>query len=381
VRQRIISKAFVGRLAIQQLKIAFRPCLVQIAQRNAMSVVRTSLVERFFASRALNTIARKVLPNWVTVLMLHRLRTSEGNTSGLDPAYLDSALNYLCEQGYEFISIDDAIARAFAGTLEQKKWLAFSLDDGFSEQVAAAGNILNKYNCPSTCFLITGFVDGQLWPWDYQLEYIAQKSPAQTIELVVKGQTHRITLGTPSTKNFLHFFVRLIEPENAYALVQRIADAARVELPDVPPLHMRATTWDEVRAMEKLGMQFGAHSVTHRILASLDQSTLHHEITESIRRVTAECANPASVFCYPSGKAHEFDSRAIEIVKHTGLKGAMSAEPGHLEPSHLIGSHNYRFVIPRISFPKSFNDLIRYTSWAHYVREQMTRNPLQNYFD
>lgn len=344
-----------------------------------MGAVLTSPLERAFASRALNAAARRILPNWVTVFMLHRLRTPEGNTSGLDAAYLDSSLNYLSEKGYRFISLDDAVTRATAGTLGNDKWIAFSIDDGFSEQVSTIGTMLHKYNCPSTCFLITGFVDGQLWPWDYQLEYIAQRSGVQTIELDVKGHTHRLPLGTPGSKNFLHLFVRMIDPANAYALVQQIAQAARVELPAAPPQHMRATTWQEVREMEKLGMQFGAHSVSHRILASLDVTTLNTEITESIRRVTAECANPASVFCYPSGKAHEFDSRAFDIVRHAGLRGAMSAEPGHLEPQQLRESANYRFVIPRISFPKNFHDLVRYTSWAHYVREKLSRSPLQKY--
>src|SRR5690606_33508471 len=143
------------------------------ANRDSSSMNSYSrLLTNVASSRAVNGIAKQLLPDWVTVVMLHRLAVPEAGVEGLSPALLEQCLDYLCEEGYRFISLEDAARRALDGTLGREKWVAFSLDAGFTEQVMLAGDIFAKFNCPSTCFLLTGFIDGDLWQWEHQLIYL-----------------------------------------------------------------------------------------------------------------------------------------------------------------------------------------------------------------
>jgi len=194
------------------------------------------------------------------------------------------------------------------------------------------------------------------------------------------GSNYRLELGTPEIENTLLTFARDVTPAAAYAVVNQIAAAANIDLPSAAPDNMRATTWDEVRAMERRGMRFGPHSISHRILSSLNDDELEQEIVQSKNRVEAECAHPAQVFCYPSGKADEFDQRAVQIVRRLQFKGALSAEPGYLDRRKTQAYKNFRYVVPRLPFPDSIDELKLYVSWAQYLREQLATDRLRKFY-
>lgn len=174
--------------------------------------------------------------------------------------------------------------------------------------------------------------------------------------------------------------MRKVAPESAYEVVELIAKTAGIDLPTTPPENMRSTTWEQAREMEKLGMQFGPHSISHRILSSLSDAELEQEIVQSTNRVAAELTRPAPLFCYPSGKVDEFDKRAIQIVRRLKFAGALSAEPGYLDNNKTQAHQNFRFVIPRLPFPDNFDELKLYVSWAQYAREQVAKDPLKQFY-
>lgn len=334
------------------------------------------LAEHALIHQRLTDMAMQLLPTWVTVFMLHRMEVPELGIEGTKPEYLRRCLAYLRQNNYEFISIENAVTLASEKRLPRKKWVAFSMDDGLAEQVSIGSEIFREFDCPVTCFLITDFIDGKCWPWDYQLMYLAAVAKAQTIAVEIAGSVHTIDFGAANTTDHLLKLVRRIAPASAYEAVRLIADEAGVEIPEEAPKSMRPTTWDAVRAAEKKGMLFGPHSVDHRIFAGLDNATLEQEITQSFQRLRQECANPAQLFCYPSAKANEFDERAIAIVKKSGFSGAVSAEEGFLDSQKLRRYANYRYVVPRLPLPDNFSEFKRYVSWAQYVRERMAKSPL-----
>ena len=335
------------------------------------------LAQHILAHPRLTGLAAYLVSPWVTIFMLHRLNVPELGVQGTDPEYLRRCLSYLKRNGYEFISIEDAVASALDNRLARKKWVAFSLDDGLSEQVAGGSKIFQEFDCPSTCFLITDFIDGKLWPWDYQLMYVAAEAREKSVEIEIAGSLHKIEFGAPETADSLLSLVRRIAPATAYEAVRLIAASAGVDIPERAPDSMRPTTWSEVRAAEKAGMKFGPHSAEHRILAALDGASIEQEIAYSQLRLRQECANPSRIFCYPSGKATEFDERSIAIARKLGFVGALSAEEGFMESHKLQQYANYRYVIPRLPLPDDFAEFTRYVSWAQYVRERMAKNPLE----
>ena len=328
----------------------------------------------------LTTLATKLLPASVTIFMLHRFAVPELDIGGHKIDHVRRTLEYLKKNNYRFISIDEAVTRAQANTLGREKWVAFTIDDGFEEQVRLGADLFQQYDCPVTCFLVTDFVDGKLWPWDYKLMYLAQKATAKTIDIEIEGKLHSIALGTADTRAFLLRFGRMIAPENVAQTVQLIAERAGIDIPDAPPPEMQPTSWSAVREAEKKGMRFGPHSASHFILSRTRDETLRDEIARSAQRIREECAQPAKVFCYPSGKAHEFDKRAITLLRAEGLSSAVTTEPGYLEQDIAHRYDDYRFALPRLPLPDDMNEFKLYTSWAQRTRERMEKSLLRQFY-
>jgi len=328
----------------------------------------------------LTNLAAKILPPSVTIFMLHRIAAPEFGVPGIAPNYLRQCLHHLKANNYRFIAIEDAITRALRGELTKEKWVAFSLDDGFEEQVRLGAEIFGEFDCPSTCFLVTDFVDKKLWPWDYKLMYLAKQSQPQVVNIKVGNAIHRLELGLPNTEAFLLKFARQFAPQQVADAVSAIAKQANIELPEMPPTEMQPTNWSAVRTAEKLGMRFGPHSASHFILARTETETLKDQIERSTQRIRKECTAPANIFCYPSGKADEFDSRAITAARELGLIAALTAEPGYLEQSSLLLHTGYRFALPRLPLPEDIDELKLYVSWAQRARELIAPTPLQQFY-
>jgi peptidoglycan/xylan/chitin deacetylase (PgdA/CDA1 family) len=320
-------------------------------------------------SPAMTRTAKQLLPDWVTVFMVHRMAVPELGIQGLDPGYLSRCLDYLLDSGHHFISLEEAITRSQQNTLEKKQWVAFSLDDGFFEQLDIAAEIFHRYRCPATFFLITGFIDGTLWPWDHQLMYVVDHTTQEKLRITIDGHSHELDPRSPNIHSAVLAIFKKTPGKDIYALVTEIGKAAGVEIPYPPPPELAPTSWERVREMEQKGMRFAAHSVSHRILSRLDDSELAHEISASIDRVEQLCRQPANLFCYPSGRSDEFDARAIAILKERQVLGAFSAEPGYLSAAQVRRENASRYFIPRMTLPDNFDEFKRYMSWAQYIRE------------
>jgi len=331
------------------------------------------LFARAATVKVIDRTVKQLLPDWVTVFMLHRIEVPERQIHGLNQQYLRDCLQYLRNSGFEFISLQDAITKSLNNELEKKKWVAFSMDDGYYEQIAVGGEIFHEFDCPATCFLITDFVDGKLWPWDHKLVYIIRETRKQRLQVEIDGRNYDLDLSRPNAHRAAIDLIRKKAAQNAYDTVTEIAELAEVEIPVMPPEAFQATSWDKVREMERRGLQFAAHSTSHRIMAQLSDAELRDEIESSMSRVRQECENPLNIFCYPSGKSDEFDNRAVKHLKRMNVLGAFSAEPGYLSGPRMRNDENYRFAIPRMTIPENFTEFKLYVSWAQYVRENLPK--------
>jgi peptidoglycan/xylan/chitin deacetylase (PgdA/CDA1 family) len=70
----------------------------------------------------------------------------------------------------------------------------------------------------------------------------------------------------------------------------------------------------EIEAMRASGLvRFGSHTCRHiRLLASLEQSVLLHEVQQSRRDLQSLLREPVELFCYPNG---DYSPAAVEAVR------------------------------------------------------------------
>jgi peptidoglycan/xylan/chitin deacetylase (PgdA/CDA1 family) len=90
-------------------------------------------------------------------------------------------------------------------------------------------------------------------------------------------------------------------------------------------------TWAEVRELQKWGMSFGAHTVTHPVLSRQPWSDVQHELRESRARIEAELHTAAESFAYPFAFPQEdraFVSRLRQVLAEQGYAAGVTTMIG-----------------------------------------------------
>lgn len=253
------------------------------------------------------------------------------------------------------------------------------MDDGYLDQAQIAAPIFLEYNCPVTFFVITGMLDQTIWPWDAQASWIIESSTKTSLEssTIIKrlGINHNDITNKREFRRSIQNTIKKIDAENIPEILQQLADAAGVTIPDNPPLEHQPMNWENARQLEQQGIRFAPHSVSHNILSQLSHKSMEQEIDQSWQVISSKLAKPLKVFCYPNGRTIDFGTREIETLKKAGYLGAVSTTPDFVMNDKKSGEHIYS--LPRIALPDNMTDFIKYCSWMKCVRgaHYKARNP------
>lgn len=95
--------------------------------------------------------------------------------------------------------------------------------------------------------------------------------------------------------------------------------------------------WQEIRALRDIGMELGAHSVTHSDLTSLGLDDLRAQVAQSGAMIAAELGSPVLSFSYPSGR---FNDTVAAVARESGFTSATTTLPD--------GPQDNPFALPRL---------------------------------
>lgn len=313
-----------------------------------------------------------------TVFMLHRFRDAERGIVGYDPWRLRRALAYMVKNGYEFVSLAELFSRLAGRGLEPRGAVAFTIDDGYIDQATVAAPIFAEFDCPVTTFVSTGFLDGKIWFWWDQIEYIFQHAACRSVEVPLgnsllgyrwSNEDQRVQAQEEFTEK-----CKRVTQEEKLTAISRLAQAAGVAVPESPPSHCAPMSWEQLRACERIGMTFGPHSVVHPVLARTTDGQARYEITESWARLCAEARSPVPVFCYPNGGWDDFGDREIGLLRQLGFLGAVVGEPGYASAIAFQRNEDSPFRVQRFSLPDGLPHVVQYVSGVERFKQILRRS-------
>ena len=82
--------------------------------------------------------------------------------------------------------------------------------------------------------------------------------------------------------------------------------------------------WPQVKEMERAGIAFGSHTVTHAQLGLCNSAQIRQELRESRECLVARLERPSRWFCFPKGSHSDI---ACSIAREY-YAGALTTEPG-----------------------------------------------------
>ena len=324
----------------------------------------------------LSPLVRPLVRGADTILTLHRFDEPGRGIRGQDPRALRADLAYLRKHRYELVSVGDVVDRFIERPANGSAAIAFTVDDGYYDWFEVAAPIFAEFDCPVTVFLATGFIDGDLWNWWDQVEYLVE-STAHTSLRISGDAEWAYEWSTPAERQraatqLVHRLER-IPTARKLELIAVMGALLEVPLPRYAPPRYAPMTWDQVRSAARHGATFGPHTVTHPILAQSTDAECRFEIEESWRRVRQETDAVVSVFAYPNGQPHAVTMREAAEVARAGMVGAVTTRQRYVERAAPRAEPLAQYLVPRFPYPLDRAHLVQLTTGLERAKLALTR--------
>ncbi len=230
--------------------------------------------------------------------------------------------------------------------------VAITLDDGYRDQAQAAA-ILAARGLSGSFFIVTGFVDHPTHAW---WDEIAWLTGGQLVDLPPSQWLPDGLSASASATRYrrgVNAAYKLRAGDDGEQFLDDLA--GWTGRPRLATEHAadRWMDWDIVRELDRLGMEVGAHSVTHPILSTLSATRQHEEIAGSVRRMREELDGPVDLFSYPVGARTSFDETSRAELAELGVRRAFSFYGGvnprnHDDPMDVVRAGVFRDHPPEV---------------------------------
>lgn len=262
----------------------------------------------------------------VAILMYHRVlpRPDALRPGDVDVAAFDWQMR-LFKRWFNVLPLREAARRLREKDLPPRA-VCITFDDGYADNATLALPVLQKHGLPATFFIATGYLDGgRMWN-DTVIEAIARML-GETCDLDSLGLgRHGIATAEQryAAVKAVIGQIKYFSPPEREEKARAIAEAARVVLPD--DLMMTSA---QVMSLHVAGMEVGAHTVSHPILAQTTAEEAEREIVTSRKTLQTLLNDDIATFAYPNGRpGRDYEKLHVDMVQRAGFEVAVSTAWG-----------------------------------------------------
>ena len=307
--------------------------------------------------------ADRLLAPWTqgegAILMLHQVNRARpaafqpNRILRIDPDFLEQVIRHVIAAGYETLALDEVPDR-LAKPQGRRPFVAFTLDDGYRDNLTDAYPVFKRYGIPFTVYVPADYADGAGDLWWLALE--AALARIDLVDIEFEGVSRRHGCATPASKeqlfHRLYWQLRGQDETVARAFVRRLSATAGVASSRL--CGELIMSWDEIRrlAADPL-VTIGAHTRRHFALAKLTAAAAQAEMADSIARIERELGRPVRHFSYPYGDRGSCGPREFALAAGLGLATAVTTEKGMLH----AGDAARPMALPRLSLNGDYQDL------------------------
>jgi peptidoglycan/xylan/chitin deacetylase (PgdA/CDA1 family) len=292
------------------------------------------------------------------MLAYHRVLDEPGETFPFDEGVISACSEAFYQQmkfvsrNFEVVSFADLYQCEKEGRPWPARALLITFDDGYRDNYTNAYPILKSFRIPATIFLVTGHIgQRKLFWWDVIAYCVKQTRLAGKHFPEVSEQTFPLTTVDEKSLAIQRIleWIKRVPDEVRRRFVDQLPDELLVELPGQASERMHLS-WDEVREMADNRIEFGSHTLTHPILANVNQEQLQRELCESKKTLEQRLNKEVLALAYPAGRKAKYTRAVQQCAAKNGYQYAVSYDEG------LVFQEDYdRYAMRRLHVETEFS--------------------------
>ena len=280
----------------------------------------------FFPGKALIRMLSPGGQQGLSILIYHRVLPQKDPLfpEEIDRVDFDRQLRIL-KSMFTVIPLIDAVRHVKAGTLPANA-ACITFDDGYADNAEVALPVLQAHGLSATFFVATGFLDGGRM-WNDTVIEVVRRYPGAVLDASAIGLGCHPLSSTGARQQAISSLIgqlKYVPMDERLVEVGRLVALAGIDLPD--DLMM---TSDQVRQLQRAGMDIGGHTVNHPILAKLSSAQARAEIAHGKQTLEQITGAPVALFAYPNGKpGADYSAEHVAMIRELGFEGAVSTSRG-----------------------------------------------------
>lgn len=279
----------------------------------------------------LKQLSQLTSKNKLSILIYHQVFTQKDpmRPSEPDAAEFDWQMKLL-KDNFNPLPLSEAITLLKMNKLPANS-VCVTFDDGYLNNLTVAQPILAKYNIPATVYVATAFSQGGNM-WNDRLIDLIGNANLSEFNLSALQLPNETVTDFASRRKLAYKLIPLIKYQDyqqRIAIINQLyADNQADEVAD------KMMTQEQVKQLAASGIEIGAHTVDHPILASQSAEQQQLQINQSKQQLEQWLQQTVVGFAYPNGKPIEdYPPSAVELVKQAGFDYAVSTSAGIATPT------------------------------------------------
>ncbi|TYC62721.1 polysaccharide deacetylase family protein [Marinobacter sp. BW6] len=297
-------------------------------------------------------LARQICRNQPRILMYHRFSASPVK-GWASPEFFEQQVRHIRER-YNSYSLVELMKYHLEHGRMPPHAVVITVDDGYQDFYKHAFPILQRYGVPATLFATTGFIERRLWLWPDKITWMLEQLTHINREFSLGSIT--VKAGEINDGRRSDFWKRWIDhclslpDQDKHEFISSLACELGLSIPAEIPEAFAPLSWDELKEMQRAGIEVGGHTVTHPSLGRVTKSQARDEIFGCRDALNQNLGQRERTFCYPNGQPSDFQQFLPDLVREAGFWGAVTAFPDALGISdrylmrrHVSGDDMFQF--------------------------------------
>lgn len=287
------------------------------------------------------------------IFMLHRVDEYEdghlwcNEHMKVAPNFLDQKLSEIKEK-FDIISLEEVPSRL--KNKQKRKFVVFTMDDGYKDNFTKALPVFKKHNVPYTIFVTTDFPDNKAVLWWYELEDLLLNNQTVTLS---NGITYPANNYEEKCNSFLQIREEILSLDQLDLENQLNKLFANYKINWTSKCDSLCLSWDDIKQLKKESLvTIGAHTMHHYNLKALKtEEDVKNEVLEGTKRLKEMADIEPIVFAYPFGSENEAGEREFQVLEKLPFICSCIA----CGSACTKKNKNTKSALPRYMFNKDFN--------------------------